>query len=120
MAVGIDWSQAIVDSISVRALKRGLDWAEPGRPRQTGLEDHVLCDRRGTPLQVLISAADTPDAQLPFPLLDSFTPYTGGVAGTGTVRRSRTRIRPMTSRRSGPKPLTWTSRSSMSRAAVPP
>ncbi|SCF08037.1 hypothetical protein GA0070564_103105 [Micromonospora mirobrigensis] len=31
----------------------------------------MLCDRRGVPLQVLISAANTPDAQLLFPLLDA-------------------------------------------------
>jgi transposase len=37
----------------------------------------VLCDRRGTPLSVLVSAANTPDAQVMVPLLDSLAPIRG-------------------------------------------
>ncbi|WP_373294861.1 IS5 family transposase [Dactylosporangium sucinum] len=54
-----------------------------GKP---GSKIHVWCDRRGVPLQVLTSAANTPDAQLLFPLLDSLTPVQG--------RRGRPRHRP--------------------------
>jgi transposase len=35
----IDWSRAVVDSISVRAERRRSDRPEPGRPRQTGQQD---------------------------------------------------------------------------------
>ncbi len=37
-----------------------------------------MVDRRGTPLTVLVSAANTPDAELLFPLLDSIAPIRGG------------------------------------------
>ncbi len=37
----------------------------------------MLCDRRGTPLSVLVSAANTPDAQVMVPLLDSLAPIRG-------------------------------------------
>lgn len=46
----------------------------------------MLCDRRGIPLSVLISGANTPDAQLLFPLLDSVAPTRS--------RRGRPRRRP--------------------------
>jgi hypothetical protein len=46
----------------------------------------VLCDRCGVPLAVLVSAANTPDAQLLFPLLDSVAPIQS--------RRGRPRRRP--------------------------
>jgi transposase len=46
----------------------------------------VLCDRRGVPLTVLISAANTHDAHLMVPLLDSIAPIRS--------RRGRPRHRP--------------------------
>lgn len=67
-----------------RGLHRG-----PGRKRgdltgpnpvdrgKPGSKIHVLCDRRGTPLTTLVSAANTPDAQLLVPLLDSLAPIRG-------------------------------------------
>ena len=45
-----------------------------------------MCDRRGVPLTVLISAANTHDSQLLLPLLDSVAPIRG--------RRGRPRHRP--------------------------
>lgn len=46
----------------------------------------MLCDRLGLPLAVLVSAANTPDAQLLMPLLDSIAPIRS--------RRGRPRQRP--------------------------
>lgn len=46
----------------------------------------MLCDRRGVPLTVLISAANTHDSQLLLPLLDSVAPIRG--------QRGRPRRRP--------------------------
>ena len=46
----------------------------------------MLCDRVGLPLAVLVSAANTPDAQLLMPLLDSVAPIRS--------RRGRPRQRP--------------------------
>ena len=42
-----------------------------GKP---GSKLHVLCDRTGLPLTVLVSAANTHDSQLLIPLLDSYRP----------------------------------------------
>jgi transposase len=53
---------------------------------EPGSKIHVLCDRRGIPLAVLISAANTSDAQLMLPLLDSVAPVRS--------RRGRPRQRP--------------------------
>jgi transposase len=55
-----------------------------GKP---GSKIHVLCDRRGLPLTVLISAANTHDSQLLVPLLDSIAPI--------RTRRGRPRRRPV-------------------------
>ena len=66
--------------------KEDLTGPNPVDRGKPGSKIHVLCDRRGIPLQVLISAANTPDAQLLFSLLDSLTPVRG--------RRGRPRRRP--------------------------
>ena len=46
----VDWSRAIVDSASVRAEKGGADRAEPGRSRQTRLENPRPVRPHGLPL----------------------------------------------------------------------
>ncbi|MCA2211745.1 transposase [Jidongwangia harbinensis] len=74
----IDWSRAVMDSIAVRAEKGGpLTGPNPVDRGKPGSKIHVLCDRRGTPLTVLISAANTHDSQLMVPLLDSIAPIRG-------------------------------------------
>jgi transposase len=56
-AGAIDWSRAVVDSISVRAEKGGEltvpSSVDRGKP---GSKIHVLCDRSGLPLTLLTSA----------------------------------------------------------------
>nr|WP_203932555.1 IS5 family transposase [Virgisporangium ochraceum] len=71
----IDWSRAMVDSIAVRAEKRGnATGPNPVDRGKPGSKIHVLCDRTGIPLAVLITAANVHDSQVMVPLLDSFAP----------------------------------------------
>ena len=53
---------------------------------KAGSKIHILCDRTGIPLAVLISAANVHDSQLMVPLLDSLAPIRS--------RRGRPRHRP--------------------------
>ncbi len=61
----------------------GPNPVDRGKP---GSKIHVLCDRRGIPLTVLITAANTHDSQVMVPLVDSIAPIRG--------RRGRPRHRP--------------------------
>jgi transposase len=49
----------------------GPNPVDHGKP---GSKIHIICDRTGLPLTVLISAANTHDSQLMIPLLDSLAP----------------------------------------------
>jgi transposase len=62
----------------------GPNPVDRGKP---GSKIHVLCDRHGLPLTVLISAANTHDSQLLVPLLDSIAPI--------RTRRGRPRRKPI-------------------------
>src|SRR2546421_7358428 len=61
----------------------GQNPVDRGKP---GSKLHVLCDRRGLPLAVLVSAANTHDSHLLLPLLDAYAPIRS--------RRGRPRHRP--------------------------
>ncbi|WP_431897163.1 transposase [Micromonospora haikouensis] len=63
----------MVDSIAARTEKRGSHGPSPVDRGTPGAKIDVLCDGRGTPLSVLISAANTHDSQFLLPLLDSIT-----------------------------------------------
>jgi transposase len=83
----IDWSRAVVDSISVRAEKRGeLTGPNPVGRGKPGGRIHTPADRTGLPLTALTSAAHTHDAHLLVPLLDALAPIRS--------RRGRRRARP--------------------------
>jgi hypothetical protein len=99
----IDWSRVIVDSIALRAQKGALTPAEPGRPRQAGSKIHILCDRTGVPLTLLISAANVPDAQLLLPLLDSVIPVRGRRGRPRHPSGNSMATRPTTSARFAPR-----------------
>jgi transposase len=61
----IDWSRAVVDSGSVRALGAGEESGpNPTDRAKPGLKHHVLTDANGVPLVVDISGADVPDVNL--------------------------------------------------------
>jgi transposase len=93
---------------------RGLDQREGGKggdetgPNPTdrgkpGSKIHILCDRTGLPLTVLISAANVPDAHLMVPLLDSLIPIRGRRGRPRNRPGSFTPTKPMTCARCGPR-----------------
>jgi transposase len=83
----IDWSRAVVDSTSVRALeggeKTGPNPTDRGRP---GSKQHVLTDANGVPLAVALTGAQTHDVTQLLPLVDAIPPVRG--------KRGRPRRRP--------------------------
>jgi len=85
-AGAIDWSTAVIDSITVRAERGELTGPSPVNRGKPGSKSHVLSDRAGRPLTALTSAANTHDSQLLVPLLDSLAPIRS--------RRGRPRSRP--------------------------
>ena len=68
----LDWSRAAVDSVSVRAKRRGeLTGPSPTDRGKAGTKYHVLCDRNGLPLHVLATGANAHDSTMLAPLLDT-------------------------------------------------
>ena len=68
----LDWSRAAVDSVSVRAKPGGeVTGPSPTDRGKAGTKYHVLCDRNGLPLNVLITGANTHDSRMLAPLLDT-------------------------------------------------
>jgi hypothetical protein len=67
----IDWSPAVVDSCSMRAV---CGDARPGRIRpigaKRGSKRYLICDGRGTPLAVRLTGANRHDSQDAVPLVD--------------------------------------------------
>ncbi|WP_139284296.1 IS5 family transposase [Salinicola sp. LHM] len=83
----LDWSRACMDSATLSAKKGGSaigpNPTDRGRP---GTKRHLLTDRRGTPLAVLLSGANMNDSVPLAALLDHVSPVQG--------RRGRPRHRP--------------------------
>ena len=68
----LDWSRAAVDSVSVRAKRKGeLTGPNPTDRGKAGTKYHVLCDRNGLPLHVLATGANAHDSTMLAPLLDT-------------------------------------------------
>jgi transposase len=68
----LDWSRAAVDSVSVRAKRRGeLTGPSPTDRGKAGSKYHVLCDRDGLPLHALVTGANTHDSRMLAALLDT-------------------------------------------------
>jgi transposase len=58
----IDWSRAVVDSISTRALKRGpYTGRNPTDRGKQGVKHHTLVDGQGTPISSTITGANQAD-----------------------------------------------------------
>lgn len=76
----IDWSRAVVDSSSVRAVGAG-EKTEPNPTdrRKPGSKHHLLTDARGVILAVLLTAASCHDVTQLLPLVDAFPPIRGRV-----------------------------------------
>ncbi|MBF0860291.1 IS5 family transposase [Gluconobacter sp. LMG 31484] len=74
----LDWSRACMDSASI-AGKKGGETTGPnptdrGRP---GTKRHIVTDRQGIPLTVLLSGANVHDSRMLEPLLDALPPIQG-------------------------------------------
>jgi transposase len=71
----IDWTRASLDSTSVRAKRGGEDTGpNPVDRGKAGSKFHLLVDRQGIPLAVLLSAANVHDSKLLEPLVDAVPP----------------------------------------------
>lgn len=67
----IDWSRAIVDSALLRAMCGGPKTGpNPTDRRKPGSKHHVLTDACGTPLVVILTAANVHDVKELLPLVD--------------------------------------------------
>jgi transposase len=98
----LDWSRAAVDSVSVRAKRRGeLTGPSPTDRGKAGTKYHVLCDRNGLPLHAVVTGANAHDSTMllrcwiPTPESASGVDSPGGPDGD---RASCTPIRATTTR----------------------
>jgi transposase len=86
-AGSIGWDRAALDSISIRAEKKGhLTGPSPVDRGKPGSKIHLLTEAAGLPLATLISGANTHDSQLMLPVVDAVPAIAG--------RRGRPRRRP--------------------------
>jgi IS5 family transposase len=84
---GIDWSRASVDSISVRAKRGGAETGpNPVDRGKSGSKYHLVVDRQGIPLSVLLTAANTADLTQLEPLVDGIPPIIGPRGRPGRPR----------------------------------
>jgi transposase len=83
----IDWSRAVVDSCSIRAVYGGDQTGpNPTERAKRGSKRHLLCDGRGVPLAVRLTGANRNDSQGALALVDAIPPLQGA--------RGRPRQRP--------------------------
>jgi hypothetical protein len=74
----LDFSRAIIDSSSVRALKRGTG-PNPTDRAKPGSKHHLAVDASGTPLAASITGANRNDVTQLLPLIDALPQIRGGV-----------------------------------------
>ena len=68
----IDWSRAIVDSCSVRAVCGGSQTGpNPTHRAERGSKRHVICDGQGVPLAIRLTGANRNDSQEALALVDA-------------------------------------------------
>ena len=74
----IDWSRAVVDSASLRALEGGEKTGpNPTDRRKLGSKHHVVTDGRGIPLASTLSAANRHDVTQLLPTVDAIPAIAG-------------------------------------------
>jgi transposase len=83
----LDWSRASLDSLSVRANGGCLTGPNPTDRGKPGSKYHLLVDRRGIPLAVGLSAANTHDSMLLEPMVDAVPPVKGPCGRPGRPRK---------------------------------
>ena len=82
----IDWSRAVVDSCSIRAVHGGDHTGpNPTDRAKRGSTRHLICDGRGVPLAVRLTGANRNDSQEALALVDAIPPLHGerGDRGSG-------------------------------------
>jgi len=68
----IDWSRAVVDSCSIRAVHGGDQTGpNPTDRAKRGSKRHLICDGRGVPLAVRLTGANRNDSQEALALVDA-------------------------------------------------
>ena len=68
----VDWSRAVVDSCSVRAVCGGTQTGpNPTDRAKRGSKRHLICDARGVPLAIRLTGADRNDSQEALALVDA-------------------------------------------------
>jgi transposase len=83
----LEWSRAIVDSCSVRAVYGGAQTGPNSTDRaKRGTKRHLICDGRGVPLAFRLTGANRNDSQEALALVDAIPPLQG--------ERGRPRRRP--------------------------
>jgi len=83
----IDWTRAVLDSCSVRAVCGGSKTGpNPTDRAKRGSKRHVICDGQGVPLAVRLTGANRHDSKEALPLVDAIPPLQG--------ERGRPRCRP--------------------------
>jgi Transposase DDE domain len=74
----IDWSRAIVDSCSVRAVCGGTQTGpNPTDRAKRGSKRHLICDGQGVPLAVRLTGANRNDSQEALALVDAIPSLQG-------------------------------------------
>ena len=95
----IDWSRAVVDGSSVRAVFGGAETGpNPTDRARPGSKRHLICDGRGVPLAIQLTRANRNDSQQALALVDAIPPLQGPRA---TPPATRLRIRRPWLRRGG-------------------
>jgi len=75
----IDWSQGVVDSSRIRALRGGLTGSSPVDRARAGFKHHLLVDAAGVLLAVALTGGNRNDITQLLPLVDGITPVAGKV-----------------------------------------
>lgn len=74
----IDWSRAVFDSCSVRAIFGGNHTGpNPTDRAKLGSKRHLICDGQGTPLAIQLTGANRNDSRQALPLVDAIPPLLG-------------------------------------------
>jgi transposase len=86
----IDWSRAVVDSASLRAMHGGPHTGpNPTDRAKAGSKHHLLTDAHGIPLAAVATSANTNEVTQVVPLLEAIPPVRGKV---GRPRRRPARL----------------------------
>jgi transposase len=74
----VDWSRAVVDSCSVRAVCGGTQTGpNPTDRAKRGSKRHLICDAQGVPLAIRLTGANRNDSQEALALVDAVPPLQG-------------------------------------------